>query len=929
MQLVDQTLYKQSRRRLLAFRDSCNPWAVAVAITAFGAVTYFLVARMGLTLLKPGGVAVIWPALGLAVGALIALGSGVRVPVAVGIFVGMVAARLMVAGNVWLAIALGLCNTGGGLLTASLIERWFGPAFKLENVSSVLGFLGATVVGTFAAALGGSAVVTIAQPTASILDVWRDWFTSAALGIVTVAPVPIGLASAMREALPRREQIEGAVALAILGTVSAFVISLPPGPWATAVPVALVLPLVLSIAVRCRPVFAAAAAFMVALAVVCSTSLGLGHFSDPSIPVANRTLAAQAIVLAGALCVLILSALFAERREHETALADRNQRLQLLLAEREEAGRALAERDAQLALAGKIARVGNFTFDIASGTMQISPGYAAIHGLPEGTSETTRSQWRTRVRPDDLPRLDANLQRDIDAGRSEHYCEYRITRSTGVMRWIEARSFISYDREGAALRIIGANIDVTERKEAELTLAERNMQLALAGKAALVGSYVYDGDMQRMKVSEGYAAMHGLPEGTTETTRRQWRTRVHPNDIAQLEGLRAQTFGDRQGVYNVDYRIVRGGEVRWIEARSFISYDSGGRPQRIIGVNIDVTERKRTEALLNESKARLTDALVAGQVIAFEWDAAGCRSQRSDNADPIFGCAQGNTFLRQVHPDDRARLKRQIRALNPANPSYALSFRFARPDGSQVWLEESAKGEFDCTGKLLRIKGLTQDITERKELENHKNTLISELDHRVKNVLAIVSAVASRTQETSSSMAEFVAALDGRIKSMATTHELLSSRHWQGIPLAELVRGELAPYTTTSNTRIDGPDVVLSAEAGQTLAMLFHELATNAAKFGALSAKSGRVSVRWNLRRNGNRESCLSIQWGENGGPHVVPPTRSGFGTSVVRELIPYELGGIVDLEHAREGVRCRVEIPGSWLSARLTKPPVLLEALH
>jgi hypothetical protein len=182
----------------------------------------------------------------------------------------------------------------------------------------------------------------------------------------------------MREALPRREQIEGAVALAILATVTAFVISLPPGPWATAVPVALVLPLVLLIAVRCRPVVAAAAAFMVALAVVCSTTLGLGHFSDPSIPVANRTLAAQAIVLAGALCVLILSALFAERREHEMVLEDRNQRLQLLLAEREEAERALAERDAQLALAGKIARVGNFTFDIASGTMQVSPGYAAM-----------------------------------------------------------------------------------------------------------------------------------------------------------------------------------------------------------------------------------------------------------------------------------------------------------------------------------------------------------------------------------------------------------------------------------------------------------------------------------------------------------------------------------------------------------------------
>src|SRR5262245_34747292 len=164
-------------------------------------------------------------------------------------------------------------------------------------------------------------------------------------------------------------------------------------------------------------------------------------------------------------------------------------------------------------------------------------------------------------------------------------------------------------------------------------------------------------------------------------------------------------------------------------------------------------------------------------------------------------------------------------------------------------------------------------------------------------------------------MAEFIAALDGRIKSMAITHELLSDRRWQGVP-SELVRRELAPYATVSNAYIDGPDVVLSAEAGQTLAMVFHELATNAVKFGAISTGSDRVSVRWSFRRNGNAESWLCIEWEESGGPPVVPPTRSGFGTSVVRELIPYELGGTVDLMHFPEGVRRKLQIPAHWLSA-------------
>ena len=164
-------------------------------------------------------------------------------------------------------------------------------------------------------------------------------------------------------------------------------------------------------------------------------------------------------------------------------------------------------------------------------------------------------------------------------------------------------------------------------------------------------------------------------------------------------------------------------------------------------------------------------------------------------------------------------------------------------------------------------------------------------------------------------MSDFVTALDGRIKSMATTHELLSYRRWQGIPLAELVRRELAPYATAGNTSIDGSDNILSTEASQAVAMVLHELATNAAKFGALSATGGHVSVRWSNTRNGQAQGSLCVWWEESGGPDVAPEGRSSFGTSVIRDLIPYELGGTVDLVYARKGVCCKLEIPGHWLS--------------
>jgi two-component sensor histidine kinase len=162
----------------------------------------------------------------------------------------------------------------------------------------------------------------------------------------------------------------------------------------------------------------------------------------------------------------------------------------------------------------------------------------------------------------------------------------------------------------------------------------------------------------------------------------------------------------------------------------------------------------------------------------------------------------------------------------------------------------------------------------------------------------------------SSSMEHFVAALDGRIRSMASTHELLSHRRWLGIPLAELVRRELAPYTTGANTEIGGPEVMLSAEAGQTMATVLHELVTNAAKYGALSVPSGRVSIAWRVSRNASTGNRLIFTWRETGGPMVTPPRNSSYGMQVIRELVPYELCGTIDHVFAREGVRCHVEVP-------------------
>jgi len=331
----------------------------------------------------------------------------------------------------------------------------------------------------------------------------------------------------------------------------------------------------------------------------------------------------------------------------------------------------------------------------------------------------------------------------------------------------------------------------------------------------------------------------------------------------------------------------------------------------------EITERKRIDVALKESEVRLQQTLLAGQMVAFTWDAGTGLSRRSENASQILGLETqaagqglGEDFVSRLQADDRKRFFAQIKGLCPERPSYSAFFRFIRPDGREVWLEETGKAEFDSAGRRLRIKGLTCDITESKRAEEQQRFLVRELDHRVKNVFASTGAVAQRTGEGSVSIDEFLQRFDGRIQSLASAHALLSRSHWEGVPLADLVQSELEPCVRTGGASVEGPNILLHAEATQPIAIALHELVTNALKYGALSSQCGHITVRWQCQRNGRAEESLLIDWVETGGPAVVAPTQTGYGIRAIRSLIPYELCGSVDLVFDPAGVRCRIEVP-------------------
>jgi PAS domain S-box-containing protein len=284
----------------------------------------------------------------------------------------------------------------------------------------------------------------------------------------------------------------------------------------------------------------------------------------------------------------------------------------------------------------------------------------------------------------------------------------------------------------------------------------------------------------------------------------------------------------------------------------------------------------------------------------------------------ICGCVRREELLGRefaealAAPEEHAKLRQRqaARYAGMGGPA-STEWRGIRKDNREIWLSSS--------GTLIEWQGqpailsFCVDITGRKRSEAHQRRLIAELDHRVKNVLARVSSVLAFTYVGAPSMDAFAEALEGRIQSLARAHQLLSRSSWQGVGVATLVEGQLAPYVAMDRAAIDGPDVLLTADATQALASLLHELVTNAAKHGALKTALGRVSVSWRIVEAlvaGRSGRHLVIEWQETGGPVVEGPTRQGFGTRMIRELTSFELGGEADLVFAPQGVHCTFTVP-------------------
>ncbi|EJL34693.1 PAS domain S-box [Caulobacter sp. AP07] len=325
------------------------------------------------------------------------------------------------------------------------------------------------------------------------------------------------------------------------------------------------------------------------------------------------------------------------------------------------------------------------------------------------------------------------------------------------------------------------------------------------------------------------------------------------------------------------------------------------------------------KAALRQTQQQLEFALDAGRLGSWEFDVASGMFSSSAHARAIFGLGPDDPFERledvvaRVHPDDRERRQAAIDRTLSTGEDFEIEYRTLKPDGRIGWILARGRAAFE-DGSAVRLAGISLDITARKSAEQRQQLLLDEVDHRAKNTLASVQSIAMQTLRHAEHPSTFTTAFVERIQALARAHELLTEASWQGAALADVIDRTLkvhAPPGSGARVSLSGPAVRLGPNAAVTLNMAFHELATNAIKYGALSTPDGRVDVEWTADAG-----AITINWRESGGPKVAVPSRRGFGSRLIEQALAREMDGEARLVFLSEGLWCHLRLP---LSAKLS----------
>jgi PAS domain S-box-containing protein len=458
--------------------------------------------------------------------------------------------------------------------------------------------------------------------------------------------------------------------------------------------------------------------------------------------------------------------------------------------------------------------------------------------------------------------------------------------------------------------------EVTERKRAEEELRRSEARFRATFENAAVGIAHVAPNGTFLDVNERLCAIIGYSRD--EIRGKTFQDITYPDDLkADLDHVEELKSCESDS-YAIEKRYIRkDGAVLWANLTVGCVRNNDGKIAYFVSVIEDISNRKKAERDLAESAERIEHALRAGGLGAWELDLKTNIARGDDRIRIMFGVPTADItqeeFLSLIHDNDRSSVQTALaQAADPdGNGHFQFEYRIRRPtDGVERWMISEGQFVFD-NKQPVRAIGVTYDFTDRKRTEQHIDLLMREVNHRSKNLLTVVQAVARQTARRSDP-ATLVARLSERIDGLAASQDLLVKNQWQGVEVADLIEAQLSHFKDLIGTRIlhSGGPARLTAAAAQGVGMALHELATNAAKYGALSNALGRVRINWEIVARETPE--FSISWTEEGGPPVTEPTRSGFGQMVIGRMAESAFGGSAEIDFRESGFFWKLSGPAS-----------------
>lgn len=425
-----------------------------------------------------------------------------------------------------------------------------------------------------------------------------------------------------------------------------------------------------------------------------------------------------------------------------------------------------------------------------------------------------------------------------------------------------------------------------------------------------------------MIYNDGYAQIAGSrhPSVFGKPVREAWPEVAEFNDNVVRSGLQ----GTALSYHNQPFVLYRNGgpEDVWFDLHYSPVLDDDGVPAGVLAIVTETTHRVRAERELARSRERLAFALnSAGMIGTFDWHMAsglfvpdarlaqllGSRARGPDQGIPV------EDFLGAIHPDDAQRVRDSLTRAIAEKEKYAEEYRLLGHDGSWRWVIARGECLYDHDGRPARFPGAIVDISELKESEEARSILLRELNHRVKNIFAVVSGLISMTARASTTPRDMADALRGRLTALSAAHDLIRSavlgetEMAETIQLADLLKRILAPHVDRPEQLvIAGPGFMLGPNATTSLALVFHELATNAAKYGALADEHGTLTVSWE-----QSPADVTLEWRERTAASAGdPPTHRGFGSQLIEMSVQRQLKGVMSYDWSEEGLRVSLAAP-------------------